>query len=94
MWRSLAPAVFGLSLMGLAACTVVVQPVPTCNASAASFAIGQTATPQMIELARQASGATIVRTLSPGQPITLEYRPDRLNIEINFLRRIVGLSCG
>lgn len=34
------------------------------------------------------------RLINPGEMVTLEYNPDRLNIEIDKAGRIVALTCG
>lgn len=36
----------------------------------------------------------LVRIIRPGQPVTLDWIPDRLNIELNSRNRIIDLRCG
>lgn len=35
-----------------------------------------------------------IRTTAEGQPVTLDYWPDRLNVSYDAAGRISGLSCG
>lgn len=37
---------------------------------------------------------TVVRVIHPGEAVTEDYSPARLNIEIDGAGRIAGLSCG
>lgn len=66
----------------------------TCNPEAARAAIGKLATPQVVEQARIDAGAGIARVLRPGQVVTMEFRADRLNVDVNERDAITGLRCG
>jgi hypothetical protein len=65
-----------------------------CNADAARPAIGKTATADVVEQARIAAGAEVARTLKPGQMVTMEYHPSRLNIDVDADNRITNVRCG
>lgn len=65
-----------------------------CNAEAASAAIGQVATPDVIEQARKDAGARMARTLAPDQMVTMEYLEGRLNIKVDDNNVVTGLTCG
>lgn len=90
----------------LAACVTKQQaPVPApakppaessdgCDASKAAFAQGEMYSDELAQRARQASGARTVRSLRPGQPVTMEYRYDRLNLELSQSGRIESVRCG
>lgn len=54
-----------------------------CNPEPAQFAVGRVATPALIESAREAAGARMVRVLRPDMAVTQEYSPDRLNILVD-----------
>ena len=69
-------------------------PAAACNAEAAQGHIGHTATAEMVDAARKDAGATIARTLSPGQVVTMEYRHDRLNVHIDRSNIITAVDCG
>lgn len=65
-----------------------------CNPDAARGAIGQEATADVVEQARVAAGANVVRTLKPGQVITMEYHASRLNLSVDDANVVVDVSCG
>lgn len=45
--------------------------------------------------AMQMTGATLVRQVAPGQPVTMDYREDRVTIETDpATGKIVRASCG
>lgn len=65
-----------------------------CNADAASSLIGQPATSANIEAARSRVGAANVRVLGLNDPMTMDYRGDRLNLVKDATGAIIKLSCG
>ena len=65
-----------------------------CNPDAARSAIGKEATAEVVEQARVAAGANVVRTLKPGQVITMEYHASRLNLSVDDHNVVVDVSCG
>lgn len=65
-----------------------------CNADAARSAIGKEATAEVVEQARVAAGANVVRTLKPGQIITMEYHSSRLNLRVDDANVVYEVSCG
>ena len=40
------------------------------------------------------SHAGLIRPIAPGQPITKDLRPDRVNVELDANNRIVRVHCG
>ena len=67
---------------------------PGCNAEAARSLVGQVATPEVVEQARSAAGAENARTLKPGQVVTMEFNPSRLNIDVDAGNTITNVRCG
>ena len=65
-----------------------------CESKAAEFAIGQKASPQLLEQARTRAGAQNARILKPNDMITLEYRSDRLNLNTDNNLVINRVNCG
>lgn len=65
-----------------------------CEASAAEFAIGKKASPQLLEQARTRAGAQNARILKPSDMVTLEYRSDRLNLNTDDNLIINRVNCG
>lgn len=66
----------------------------SCNAEAAQSVVGQQATAEVVEQARSAAGADIVRTLKPDQVVTMEYREGRLNVVVDDNNVVTGVRCG
>lgn len=83
--------------LGLMAC--VAEPVPplpdpspvedACGASGLQDLVGQSA--KKLEVMRF---GTTVRIIRPGMAVTMDYAPQRLNIEINAAEIITRVSCG
>ena len=69
-------------------------PARQCEPVRAEFAVGEAYTPRLGERALQRSGASSLRVRRPGEAYTGEYRPDRLNIDVDRMNRIRGVSCG
>ncbi|WP_296267674.1 I78 family peptidase inhibitor [Pseudomonas sp. UBA6562] len=65
-----------------------------CQASGADFAMGKQATPALLEQARTASGSQIARILKPHDMVTLEYRSERLNLNVNEQGLVNRVNCG
>lgn len=83
----------------LAACSSVdkpeaPQPNATCRAEAVPGLLGKLATAERVEMAREQTGAKSVRVLAPGDAATMDYNPQRLNIEIDEAELIQRISCG
>lgn len=65
-----------------------------CSASGADFAIGKPGTPELLEQARKASGAQMARILHPHDVVTLEYRSERLNLNVDERGTVSRVNCG
>lgn len=66
----------------------------SCNADAARSIVGQTASADVVEQARTAAGADTARTLKPGQATTMEFKGDRLNIDVDANNKVTNVRCG
>ena len=66
----------------------------SCDASKAQFLVGYESGLAIQDQARTRSGAATIRTLKPGQAVTLEYNADRLNLSLDAGGRIVRVTCG
>ena len=83
-----------LFLMMLAACTQaeISDPLPeddTCNAAPRAALIGEDATALERVLIMEK-----VRVLRPGDAMTMDYWPDRINFMIDGDNRIARITCG
>ena len=86
-WRIFAPA------------SADASPTPegltvTCNVDPAKAFKGQKATDNLAEQARAAAGAASVRVIRPNQPVTMDYRGDRLNVITDDADMITEVNCG
>jgi len=70
------------------------EPQSACKPEPAQQFVGQTATADVVEKARVAAGAQLVRTLKPGQVVTMEYHSSRLNLDVSDANVITGARCG
>ncbi len=83
----------------LAGCTMVdAEPAPgppkgECDATKAEAFIGRDGA-AVAEQARAAAGAKAVRVIGPNQAVTMDFRPDRLNLETDGAGRLAKARCG
>lgn len=81
----------------LAACTTsspdAAGPAGSCDAARVQDLVGEAAASHAAAAQRR-SGARQTRIYETGSPVTMDYRPDRLNIETDRNGAIVRLSCG
>ena len=56
--------------------------------------IGGADTPELGEEAQRRSGAARLRWLQPGDMVTMEFSPQRLNIHLGADGRVARFSCG
>ena len=65
-----------------------------CDASKAAKLIGRQATAELGAEAIRLSGAGRMRWLRPGDMVTMDFREDRLNIELDPNNRVKAVRCG
>jgi hypothetical protein len=70
------------------------QAPESCNAEPAQSAVGQSYSEALAEQARQSSGAATVRKIEPDMAYTMEYRGDRLNLEVDRSDVVTTVRCG
>lgn len=70
------------------------EPVTACRADKVQSLLGQPLTPTLTKQAQERATARTVRVIRPGQAVTMDYRTDRLNIELDSTDRITALRCG
>ena len=82
------------------ACAAAAQPSPPggltagCRVAAAHFVLGKAYSDALARRARRRAGARAVRKIEPGQVYTMEFRADRLNLEVDRRGRIRAVRCG
>jgi hypothetical protein len=65
-----------------------------CDAAKAQSLVGRARSATLGAEALRLSGAGTLRWLRPGEIVTMEYREDRLNIELDAKGRVKAIRCG
>lgn len=65
-----------------------------CDAEPVQNLVDQRLTTELAEKARVKSGAEYLRVTHPNQAVTMDYNPQRLNIDIDDDDSIIRVSCG
>lgn len=65
-----------------------------CDTEAVQSLIGEQGSEAVYARALQESGARSHRALGPEDMATMDFRPDRLNIDLDASGRITGFRCG
>lgn len=65
-----------------------------CDADPAQKLVGKKFSATIEREARSLSGSRHIRTLRPGQVITMEYDPERLNLRLDENDVITTVGCG
>ena len=95
------PALAAIVAIPLAACAQMppVDETPVmgagqCDASKLGDLIGKTATSAVVADAQQRSMSRTVRVIKPGMAVTMDYRTDRLNIDVTDRNVVTATRCG
>lgn len=70
------------------------EPSQGCNSAAVKHLEGKVVSDQLLDQARQQSGANTARVLTPDSMVTLEYNSQRLNLYVDDQQTITRASCG
>ena len=70
------------------------EPTAECDASKADGLVGREASEANGAEAKRLTGARAIRWIRPGQAVTMDYSPSRLNIKVDSNERIEGFACG
>ena len=93
MKRMLAAA-----LLLTAACTTVPPedggPAGRCSTSRLGDLVGRPATQELGAEAMRRSGALRLRWIRPGDVVTMDYSPQRLNVRLDGRNNVEGFTCG
>ena len=92
-----------LALLALTGCATMTESEPpppvagaegACSTEALRDLIGRTATAELGAEALRRSGARTIRWIQPGQMITMDYSPARLNIRLDEKNAVLSFDCG
>jgi hypothetical protein len=65
-----------------------------CDVADAKRLVGRTRSPKVEAEARRLTGAGLVRWVPMGAMVTMDFRPDRLNLHLDRKGRILSVNCG
>lgn len=66
----------------------------TCSATLANYLVGTPYSADAVEKARLASGSKTVRVIRPGTAVTMDFREDRLNVDLDEKDVVTRVHCG
>ncbi len=103
--KALSPVLAGLLLAG---CAGMSSPPPhesapppprvenqaDCGAERVQDRVGREYSESLEASIREESGAAAVRVIRPGEAVTLDHRPDRLNVRLDDDDIISEIDCG
>lgn len=91
----------GMLALAAAGCVAPVEDIPpvedtrfACSTARLGGMVGQTATTAIGAEAMRAANARTIRWIRPGDMVTMDYRTDRLNIDLDATNRITRFRCG
>jgi hypothetical protein len=87
----------GAGLLALGACATSGQDDPAanaCDSTKASGLVGRAADTALIEEARRLAGAKTARVITPGMIVTMEFRADRLTLNVDDNGAVAKVVCG
>ena len=68
--------------------------IDSCGLGSIADLVGKAVTETTADDARKRSGARTVRVIRPGMMVTMDFRPDRLNIVVDDKGKVTDLRCG
>ena len=72
----------------------VSEPLATCRSAALPSFNGQPATQELGARMLAASGARVLRWVADGMMVTMDFREDRLTVQLDRSNRVERASCG
>ena len=66
----------------------------TCHADRVAWAVGKNADEPTRKAVWKQSGSGLIRPIAPGQAVTRDFRPDRINVYLDAGNVITKLACG
>lgn len=72
----------------------IAEPLSHCQINDATLGQGKVLDEAATNMIKEQTGANVVRVLKPGQPVTMDYRPQRVNITVDDEQKVVLITCG
>ena len=70
------------------------SPAMTCDASKVQWTLGKVADEALVARAKAESTSERVRVIKPGMAVTMDYREDRLNLDVDAAGKVTRAYCG
>ena len=70
------------------------EPPMTCQADKGQWAMGQLADEALVAKVQADTTSDRLRVIKPGMAVTMDYREDRLNLEVDADNRVISVRCG
>lgn len=91
--------VLGTAILALAGCHGGKRPArpsdpAMCDVKRLTVLVGRPASAVAAAEALQLSGARTIRWVAPGTAVTMDYRPDRLNVQLTGSKKVKRFTCG
>lgn len=90
----LLPALLLSACASVAAQETPVTSAGECSNEGLDRFVGQQRSAQLEADLREASGAKVVQFIGPDEMVTMEYRPDRLRVQLDASGRVQSARCG
>lgn len=69
------------------------EPAMTCQADKGQWAIGQIADEALLAKVKTDTTSDRVRVIRPGMAVTMDYREDRVNLDVDADNRVTAVRC-
>ena len=66
----------------------------TCDAKAGQWAVGNVADEALVARVKADTGSDRVRVIKPGMMVTMDYREDRVNLDVDKDNKVLTVRCG
>lgn len=66
----------------------------TCQADKGQWAVGQLADEAVVAKVRTDTTSDRMRVIKPGMAVTMDFREDRVNVEVDADNRVIAVRCG
>jgi len=66
----------------------------TCQADKGQWALGQLADEVLVAKVRTDTTSNRMRVIRPGMAVTMDFREDRVNVEVDADNRVISVRCG
>jgi len=66
----------------------------TCDATPGKWAVGEIADDALVAKVKADTGSDRVRVIRPGMMVTMDYREDRVNLDVDADNRVLTIRCG